>query len=65
MAFSKMGKRGFLTITIIVFILLAFLKLFLVDNIFYTGWDNLHPEFDLFGYIKKVIFRAWVEHQGL
>jgi hypothetical protein len=30
-----------------------------------SGWDNLHPEFDLFLNIKRSIFAVWQEHQGL
>jgi hypothetical protein len=30
-----------------------------------SGWDNLHPEFDLFLSIKRSIFAVWQEHQGL
>ncbi|MDO8270151.1 MAG: hypothetical protein Q7T54_05795 [Candidatus Levybacteria bacterium] len=30
-----------------------------------TGWDNLHPEFALDLNIKRSIFAAWQEYQGL
>lgn len=32
---------------------------------YYTGWDNIHAEFDLLRYAKQVFFGAWLEHQGL
>ena len=31
----------------------------------YSGWDNIHAEFDLGRYARQVFFGAWVEHQGL
>ncbi|OGJ40697.1 MAG: hypothetical protein A2411_00215 [Candidatus Pacebacteria bacterium RIFOXYC1_FULL_39_21] len=31
----------------------------------YSGWDNIHAEFDLARYARQVFFGAWVEHQGL
>ena len=30
-----------------------------------TGWDNLHPEFDFLGNIKRSFFAVWQEYQGL
>lgn len=30
-----------------------------------SGWDTLHPEFNLGLYSERVIFGAWQEHQGL
>lgn len=30
-----------------------------------TGWDNLHPEFDFGLNLKRTIFSAWQEYQGL
>lgn len=32
---------------------------------FLTGWDNLHPEFDIWTNIKRSIFSTWQEYQGL
>lgn len=32
---------------------------------FYSGWDNVHPEFDLKDYARQVFFGAWSEHQSL
>jgi hypothetical protein len=30
-----------------------------------SGWDTLHPEFNLSLYAERVFFGAWQEHQGL
>lgn len=30
-----------------------------------SGWDTLHPEFNLSLYTERVFFGAWQEHQGL
>lgn len=30
-----------------------------------SGWDTLHPEFDLSIYLSRVFFGVWQEHQGL
>lgn len=32
---------------------------------FLTGWDNLHPEFNIWANLKRSIFSTWQEHQGL
>jgi len=32
---------------------------------FLTGWDTLHPEFDLTLNLKRVFFGVWREEQGL
>lgn len=34
-------------------------------NTFLTGWDTLHPEFDLILNLKRVIFGVWRQEQGL
>ena len=30
-----------------------------------SGWDTLHPEFNLPFYVKRIVFGAWQEHQGV
>lgn len=30
-----------------------------------SGWDNLHPEFNIIANIKRSIFSTWQEYQGL
>ncbi|MFA5025707.1 MAG: hypothetical protein WC503_04340 [Candidatus Shapirobacteria bacterium] len=32
---------------------------------FLTGWDNLHPEFNILANLKRSIFSTWQEYQGL
>jgi hypothetical protein len=36
-----------------------------IPNTTLSGWDTLHPEFDLAGYTSRVINGAWQQHQGL
>jgi hypothetical protein len=36
-----------------------------VPHTFLTGWDTLHPEFDLRMYWGRIIDGVWQEHQGL
>lgn len=35
------------------------------SNTWLTGWDNLHPEFDIILNIKRSLFTVWQEYQGL
>lgn len=30
-----------------------------------SGWDTLHPEFNLSLYLKRIFFGVWQEHQGV
>ena len=30
-----------------------------------SGWDTLHPEFNLPLYLKRAFFGVWQEHQGV
>lgn len=32
---------------------------------YYSGWDNIHAEFNLARYARQVFFGAWLEHQSL
>lgn len=32
---------------------------------FLSGWDNLHPEFNILENIKRSVFSVWQEYQGL
>ncbi len=34
-------------------------------NTYYSGWDNIHAEFNLARYARQVFFGSWLEHQGL
>jgi len=33
-------------------------------NTFLTGWDNLHPEFDIDENLKRALFSVWQEYRG-
>jgi len=49
-----------------IFLLVSILFLTNVKkNTYFSGWDNLHPEFNFAEYAKRIVFGAWVEHQGL
>lgn len=50
--------------------LLIFVSIFLsyrnfVPGTWLSGWDNLHPEFNLMLNIKRSIYASWQEYQGL
>ena len=52
------------------FLLVVLIALIIaVQNInihtYYSGWDNVHPEFNLTQYAYRTFFGAWVEYQGL
>src|SRR5436190_10772365 len=51
---------------IVLFLLTAFViyKNFPL-NIWTTGWDNLHPEFNILMNIKRSLNTSWQEYQGL
>ena len=36
----------------------------ITPNTYFSGWDNMHPEWNLLEYTKRVFFGAWVEFQG-
>jgi hypothetical protein len=51
-------------------VLVIFVAIFIgLQNIsargFYTGWDNVHAEFDLAQYANRVFYGTWNEHEGL
>ncbi len=50
-------------LVVIIALVIAFQNI--KPNTYYTGWDNIHAEFDLARYARQVIFGAWLEHQGL
>lgn len=37
----------------------------IVPATWFTGWDNLHPEFNIALNFKRALFGLWQEHQGL
>jgi len=50
------------------FLFSVFFLIFLTNyhpNTWLTGWDNLHPEFNLVFNIKRSLFASWQEYQGL
>ena len=62
---KKLFYSGFFSI-----ILLTAISLFIaiknyIPGTWLTGWDNLHPEFDLLLNIKRSISASWQEYQGL
>ena len=54
-----------LPLLIIILIALAISFQNIKPNTYYSGWDNIHAEFDLKRYAKQVFFGAWLEHQSL
>jgi len=36
-----------------------------IPGTYLSGWDTLHPEFNLGLYLKRIFFGVWQEHQGL
>ncbi len=51
-------------------LILALVTLFICSknytpDTFLTGWDTLHPEFNLSLYWERILGGAWQEHQGL
>lgn len=36
-----------------------------VPETWLSGWDTLHPEFNMANYFKRIFFGVWQEHQGL
>lgn len=63
MGLNRLKKWLPLLLVILVAVVIA------VQNIdlktFYTGWDNVHAEFNLPEYAKRVFFGAWLEYQGM
>ena len=56
------GKFLFPILLIIVILIVSFQNY--QQNTYLSGWDTLHPEFNLAEYFKR-IFSVWQEHQGL
>lgn len=36
-----------------------------IPGTYLSGWDTLHPEFNLSLYFKRALFGTWMEHQGV
>lgn len=50
-------------VILVISISLAFLNL--SQGTFLTGWDNLHPEFNISNNLKRAIFSVWQEYRSL
>jgi hypothetical protein len=57
--------KSHLPLLIVVAVALFIARQNIDPNTIYSGWDNIHAEFDLTRYARQVFFGAWVEHQGL
>ena len=52
-----------LAVVVLVALVIAFQN---IDfSTYYSGWDNIHAEFNLARYARQVFFGSWLEHQGL
>src|SRR3990167_2856011 len=49
---------------LVCFLLFVVLKNY-SPNTSLTGWDNLHPEYNLQANLARVLFAPWQEYQGL
>jgi len=61
--FSKLKSNLPLLLVVIIALVIAITNIDV--NKIYSGWDNIHAEFDLGRYAKQVFFGAWLEHQSL
>ena len=52
-----------LVLVIIIALTVAFVNI--DPQTYYSGWDNIHAEFDLGRYAKQVFFGAWLDRQAL
>src|SRR3989344_6667617 len=50
---------------VLVLFTLTLVALNFTPDTYLTGWDTLHPEFDLWLNLKRVLFGVWREEQGL
>ena len=48
----------------LLFITLLLIFLNYEPNTFLTGWDNLHPEFDITENLRRTLFSVWQEYRG-
>jgi len=63
-----MEKIKFSRLLPIIFIAVIGISIYLTNlsgNFWFTGWDNLHPEFNFAANIKRSLFSSWQEYQGL
>lgn len=57
-------KIGFYPVVLFLIILVICIKNY-VPGTFLTGWDTLHPEFNMALYWQRILGGVWQEHQGL
>jgi len=60
-------KRKLLPNALVVFHI-VFIALFIINfpiGKYFSGWDNLHPEFDFFSNFRRSLFASWQENYGL
>ena len=63
---KKLARYSSLFFPLLIILLTGFLawKNF-VPGTFLSGWDTLHPEFNLALYLKRAFWGVWQEHQGV
>jgi len=63
---KQLAKYSSLFFPLAIILLTGFLawKNFVPDT-FLSGWDTLHPEFNLALYLKRAFWGVWQEHQGV
>jgi hypothetical protein len=57
--------RNHLPLLLVIVVALAVALTNIDFSAYYSGWDNIHAEFNLSRYFNQVFFGAWSEHQGL
>ena len=60
----KRLQKSFFPVVLILIIGLLVWKNY-VPGTWLSGWDTLHPEFNLSVYLRRAFSGAWQEHQGL
>ena len=61
---KNLRKIGFYPTLLFLIILIICIKNY-TPGTFLTGWDTLHPEFNLSLYWQRIVGGVWQEHQGL
>jgi len=61
---ESLKKIGFYPALLFLIILIICIKNY-TPGTFLTGWDTLHPEFNLSLYWQRILGGVWQEHQGL
>lgn len=60
---KKVSKYIFPFLIVLLTALLAYANY--IPGTILSGWDSLHPEFNLALYFKRIFWGVWQEHQGL